>query len=353
MGLPAQELPPGFIRFQPFWYNKLRKPFQSTGYHVFINQSVKAFLDTLSPYQHLVISQKLYSFAGNPRPDNEIRHMKNTTDKYYIPERKTGFSITYEIVNGGVYVTSIVPDLNAFGEHKEVPGCHLVTKARNNTWTVTKKNIQQISTPHAAINGQSNILKDAQLLMAKHILSTYGENIREFTLFHNPSDGGMWDTYESSLDKRGKTTAVTKIFSEKLRLVQQSNSDVKWVAHSQGGIIFTEAVRYHLVGHKTSLNKNSVTFNAGTNNIQRTEQFLPLAGIKIHGYNDHPFDFVPQLLGGHHNGDITKVIGSVIHAGYVTRGKPEHSPHTLPYSGMENYVSNMPSWYKVIYKTFK
>jgi len=77
-----------------------------------------------------------------------------------------------------------------------------------------------------------------------------------------------------------------------------------------------------------------------------------MVGVKIHGFNDHPFDLVPQLLGKHHNGKISNIIGSVLHSGYVVNGSPEQSPHTLPFDGMDNYVSKMPSWYKTIYKIF-
>jgi len=353
MGTATRPIPSGFVVFEASWVNKIRQPFNRSGYEVLISKSAEAFLHTLSPYQKIAISQKLYSFAGNPRPEHEARHKKNTTDKYYIPERNTGFSISYEIIDGRVFVTTIVPDINAAGIHKELPGCYHVKFTDRDKW-VLKRNERTkfVKTKYAAVNGQSNDLERAKDLMATHIQFAYKKDLQEFTLFHNPSDGGIWDTYESSLDKKGNTTGVTKEFFAVLNNVQLAENAVSWVAHSQGGIIFTEAVRYHIENGGGSLDKNDVAFHAGANDLKKTKNYLPMVGIKIHNFNDHPFDLVPQLLGKHHNGKISNIIGAVLHVGYVMNGTPKRSPHTLPYDGMDNYVSQMPSWYKTIYKIF-
>ncbi len=86
-------------------------------------------------------------------------------------------------------------------------------------------------------------LERAKDLMASHIQFAYKKDLQEFTLFHDPSDGGILDTYESSLDKKGKTTSVTKEFSDVLNNLQFARNDVRWVGYSQGGIIFTKAFR--------------------------------------------------------------------------------------------------------------
>lgn len=360
MPASSKPIPPGFVVFEANWLNKVRNPIQSIfpcrGYEVLISNSADTFLKTLSPYQKITLSQKLYSFAGNPRAESEIRHKKNTTDKYYVPEKNTGFSISYEIIDGRIFVTTIVPDINASGIHKEVPGCYHVRMAlidNQEEWVIDRqKRNMEVSTDFAAVNGQSNDLNRAVGLMAVHVKHAYGKNLQEYTLFHNPSDGGMWDTYESSLDKKGETTGVTKTFSGVLNNIQSQEKKVNWIAHSQGGVIFTEAVRYHVQNMGGSLDKNGVTFHAGANDLEKTKSYLPLAGIKVLGYNDHPFDLVPQLVGKHHNGKISNIVGAVLHAGYVLNGTAEKSPHTLPYDGMDNYVDQMPRWYKVMYKIF-
>lgn len=138
MAQQHQVIPPGFVRFQPSWYNKVRqrmkKPWFMVGYTILIKKESEAFLEILSPYQQITLCQKIYSLSGNPRPDKEIKHKKNTTDKYYLSERKTGFSITYEIISGTVLITSIVPDPDAFGEHKEVSGVFNVKRNLAGDW---------------------------------------------------------------------------------------------------------------------------------------------------------------------------------------------------------------------------
>jgi len=336
-----------FMPFKPSWLNKLRSPLQSAGYYVLLSRSAQAFLDRLSPYQKMALSQKLYSLSGNPRSD-KARHMKNTTDKYYIPEENTGFSITYEVLSGKVFVTSIVPDLTAWGKHKEVPALYHVKRSPAGIWDVERLGNFHVKTQYAAVNGQSNPLREATNLMQAHIRHAYGRNIKEYTLFHNPSDGMAWDSYESTLDKRGKTTGVTKEFSKTLKNVQDGDQQVNWVAHSQGGIIFTQAVKYHLDNGGSSLSNNSVKFNAGANSQRATVSILSRADITIHGFNNHPYDLVPKL--GGNDLSANRIIGSILHAGYVLWGSDKRSPHTLPYDGMPNYQKNMPGIYRALYK---
>ena len=191
------------------------------------------------------------------------------------------------------------------------------------------------------------MLEKAKNLMADHVSYAYDENLSEYTLFHNPSDGGIWDTYESSQDKQGKTTGVSKEFAKVLSNVQRGNSSVGWIAHSQGGVIFTEAVRYHVKQGRGLLDKNSIWFHAGANNKKKTDKIMSMAGVKIHGFNDHPFDLVPQIVGRRAT-SASNVVRSIIHAGYVLNGSQERSPHTLPYQGMDHYREQMPSAYQYI-----
>ncbi len=340
-----------FLPFKPSWLNKLRSPLQSSGYYVLLSRSAQGFMSTLSPYQKTVLSQMIYSLSGNPRPGT-ARHMKNSTDKYYIPETNTGFSVSYEVFSGKVYVTSIVPDPDARGIHKEVPGLYHV-KETPDGWDYKRIENGDIKTEYAAVNGQSNALERAVALMPKHVQHAYGKTVKEFTLFHNPSDGGLWDTYESFQDKCGFTTGVSKMFAKVLQDAQAAGGKLGWIAHSQGGIIFRQAVKYHLDNGGGTLANHSVKFYAGANNRNKTNIILRQAGIKI-GANDyvsHPYDMVPQLIGGNAK-SISSVIGSVLHSPWVLFGSEKCSPHTLPYDGMDNYVRNMPAWYRLAFRLF-
>ena len=52
--------------------------------------------------------------------------------------------------------------------------------------------------------------------------------------------------------------------------------------------------------------------------------------VQVTGYNDHPFDLVPQLVGGRALFNPFYMLGSLIMAPSLFMG-PEHSVHTYPY----------------------
>ena len=122
--------------------------------------------------------------------------------------------------------------------------------------------------------------------------------------------------------------------------VQKQGQPVKWLAHSQGGIIFTESSRYLRERNHTDLSMNSVQFDAGANNEVKTKQILGRVGISIHGFNNHPFDPVPNLIGGNAK-DWVSVLGSCIGMFFVFGDDPSTSPHTLPYTGNSAVVNKI------------
>src|SRR5690625_6165594 len=83
--------------------------------------------------------------------------------------------------------------------------------------------------------------------------------------------------------KHGFTTQVTREFARLLSQTQAAGNETRCVAHSQGGLIFTEAVRFLLNGESsyalnkfrlngmrkpdkgTLLNKQSVAFHVNAN----------------------------------------------------------------------------------------
>src|SRR5690625_8049870 len=79
--------------------------------------------------------------------------------------------------------------------------------------------------------------------MSRQLEFAFGRDLKEYTLFHNPSVGGLGDTWESVRDKLGFTTPVTREFARLLSQTQAAGNETRWVAHSQGGLILTEAVR--------------------------------------------------------------------------------------------------------------
>jgi len=160
--------------------------------------------------------------------------------------------------------------------------------------------------------------------MGNHVQKAFGD-VDQFTLFYNPTEGALRDLWESLRDKLGFTTDVAKEFSEVLKQTQASGRKVDWVAHSQAGIIFSEAVRIS----GTDLSNNRVVFHAGANNQLRTNSIMKDSGVDVLGYHDHPFDLVPNII-GLNTANPVKIIGSVLALPLVLWGGPELSPHTLP-----------------------
>jgi hypothetical protein len=113
--------------------------------------------------------------------------------------------------------------------------------------------------------------------------------------------------------------------------VQKGDHTVSWVAHSQGGVIFSEAVRFN----GGNLSKNSVVFHAGANNQLMTNFILDKANIneqypgQTTTYLNSPWDLVPNIVGLNTLNPI-KITGSLLVVPSVIFGDPLSSPHTLP-----------------------
>lgn len=344
-----------FISFNSSWYQQLTNNATrirntisklditsiTTGHDIKISPNSHLFLEKLSPYQRIQITRKIASLSPTPRP-RDASPQKNAENIYSVIEANTGFSIGYKVHVSTVYILEIVPNPKLMGAGKELPALYIVKRSGPaGQWVLVTKPVDSVKTPHAAINGQSNDLGRSPSLMGIHISTMFKQDgVKEFTLFHNPTDGGFWDTYESSLDKKQKTTAVSKQFSKVLADIQKKDKQVKWLAHSQGGLIFTEAARYHWVNNRTELSNNSVQFNAGANNELMSKDILKSVKIDILGFNNHPFDPVPNLIGGNAKGWISR-LGSTIGLFFIFIDDQNKSPHTLPYTGNSSVANNI------------
>ena len=185
-----------------------------------------------------------------------------------------------------------------------------------------------VRTRYAAVNGMLNDLQYATDLMGAHIRHKYGAHVNKFTLFHNPTFGPAADFWESFLDKMRFTTDITKEFARVLTAAQASGRQIDWVAHSQGGVIFTEAVRYS--GGKFS--NMGVAFHAGANNRKVTAKILADAQVRHYGHLDHPNDPVPKLAGMNADSPFM-FLGALFHIPNVIWAEPHNSVHTYPYKG--------------------
>ena len=301
------------------------------------------------------LEKLLNSLRSTPRPTKALA-LKESVDTYRF--ENNSFRADYRIFSGQVTVYNVQPvdKLQKQRDRLEQVGAYKVAKNASGIWELTGK-IEAATTKHAAVNGQSNNLTKATWLMGRHLEFAFGSDLKEYTLFHNPSVGGLGDTWESIQDKFGFTTPVTKQFAKVLSGTQATGNETCWVAHSQGGLIFTEAVRFLLNGessyafHKfrlnglrnpekgALLNKQSVAFHGNANNNRRSKPLLKRAGIEVLNVVHHDYDLVPNLI-GLNTINPRKIIGSLVYSNHVMGGSVQQSPHTLPQS-MTSWDANM------------
>lgn len=340
----------------PFKTSYHNKPLES-GYRVFLSgYANQIYLKEQSLSFRQALETGLNSLRSNPRPVTGYQR-KGGVDTRSID---IGFFyIWYKISNGQVLVYNIEPKTSIQLERDRLErACvYKVKKSANGVWR-SDGEVNSVTTKFAAVNGQSNNLAKATWLMGAHLDFEFGKNaVNEYTLFHNPSVGGPGDTWESLRDKLGITTDVTKKFSQLLQDTQKTGNETKWIAHSQGGVIFAEAVRYHLNGNSSwamagglngvfrkdkgeSLNMHSVAFHGNANNNFRSKALLNRAGVKVLATRANDYDMVNTLI-GLNTVNPWRMIGSVVYANHVFSGSIQQSPHTLMHKGFEGWDAQM------------
>ncbi len=195
-----------FINFNPSWYQKLSNNAArvrntvtnldiaaiTAGHKIKISPNSHLFLEKLSPYQQVQITRKIASLSPTPRP-SDASAQKSTENIYSIVEINTGFAISYKVQAGIVYILEIVPNPKLMGAGKELPALYVVKRSgANGQWALVPKAVDSIKTAHAAVNGQSNDLDRSRNLMGTHLSTMFKQDmIKEYTLFHNPTDGGF------------------------------------------------------------------------------------------------------------------------------------------------------------------
>ncbi|HRH76442.1 MAG TPA: hypothetical protein PK129_03760, partial [Cellvibrionaceae bacterium] len=182
--------------------------------------------------------QDLRILKSNPRMLSNYK-LKGSVDTWST--KGAFYRMDFKVGNGQVIIFNIQPldHIQKARDLMEKPCLYRVVKNNEGGWQIKSK-VDAASAGYGAVNGQSNNLTKATWLMGAHLEFEFGEQVKEFTLFHNPSVGGRGDTWESMQDKFGFTTPVTKLFASKLLAAQQANQSINWVAHSQGGVIFAE-----------------------------------------------------------------------------------------------------------------
>ena len=309
--------------------SRAHKKVSDTGYKLYLSTDAQLIIDKASSYERMKINQKIQSLAAMPRPQEAGKRI-GATDAYRIAVGH--YRLDYIVFSGEITVTQASFDtLNADNESSEKPGLYHV-KRNKDGWGVGRR-VTQLTTNHAAVNGMQNAKNRAVNLMPAHVEHAFGSQIREFTLFHNPTTGVLGDLWESAKDKLSATTPMAEHLAAVLDDSQKAKHKVNWVAHSQGAVAFVQAVNHHNKMKGTSLNHHKIQFHGGANNAWQTNKILSKAGIGKYGEdNNHPFDLVPNIIGLNTLNPI-KIIGSTIAAPALSDSGPFKklkSPHTLP-----------------------
>lgn len=332
----------------------------SSGNNIYLERTAADFLSTLNGYEKTMVEKGIKALSAVKSPldgfFNKIRptFMKMKKDPGVIGN----YLIDYTVFSDYVLVNRIRFNNKILGrqtknERNAMYKVEKTNSARFNKnfrphnlddlksgWEANRQSAtSRIDTTHAAVNGMLNNFAKATWLMGTHLDYAYQEdNIEDYTLFHNPTDDALPDLYECARDQCGFTTDNAKHLAAVLQQVQVKQKPVKWVVHSQGGIIFKEAIRYHLKNSGGSLSHNTVAFHSGGNNQGITQTLLDKVSIKKYAADkNNPYDMVPNLAGFNDlsGGSIRRSLGF---RKKVTKNKVEfESPHTLPFVNLDFY----------------
>ncbi|ROS00219.1 hypothetical protein EDC56_2857 [Sinobacterium caligoides] len=326
------------------------------GYQIFLSgYSNSVFEREMSSDYANNLETSIDRLKSEPRPSNS-HTLKGSTDTYSI--NSSYYRIDYRIYSGQITIFNIQLSKRYQNERdrQEKNGLYSVTKNLSGNWQVARKT-DQVKTAYAAVNGQSNNLAKATWLMGSHLEFEFGDTVQEYSLFHNPSVGGPGDTWESLQDKLGFTTPVTQAFAKVLANTQQNGHSTDWLVHSQGAIIFSEAVRYLLNGNSSSaitslqfnglrhpergslLDKQRVALHGNANNNLRSGLLFKRAGVDVIAIRAHDYDLVSNIV-GKNTVNPRKLLGSIVYANHVFNGSIAQSPHTTTQS-MASWQFNM------------
>jgi hypothetical protein len=191
---------------------------------------------------------------------------------------------------------------------------------------------------------QNNLAK-AAWLMGTHLEVAYAngaQGIDNYTLFHNPTDGEGWDALECGFDKQNLLagSSCSRHLAAVLKEAQQRGHRTRWVAHSQGAIIFIAAVEFALQHYGIPLNLHSVSLHGAGCNIRQAELSCARAGIVVERVRNNPFDMVPNVFGSN-DWSRSGLARSLKFYGLVRGDTPLASPHTLPYLGLDTYMEQL------------
>ncbi|MGO3850156.1 hypothetical protein NDQ71_08525 [Pseudoalteromonas sp. KG3] len=324
-----------------------------------------AMLSQLNDYDLKMVSADIIQICANPNAKNSIKHSRNPLRRLWrtqYPFRNYHFLIEYSLKNNFINLEDVLFDKQLEGAKNNFAAertmLYEVKRRSNDTydkamndegikkvqgaWEPIPTPTTQIKTQHAAVNGMQNELTKAMWLMGTHLDRAYeGDGIKAYTLFHNPTDYAKLDLIECAFDKRSGTKSHNaQHLAAVLAQNNQQGKQVKWLAHSQGAIIFCAALEHYRIHYGKPLTGQELAVHGSGSNIERLKRIAHSTGLKVVAVRNNPYDLVPNLA------DRSKIsssslVRSMKFKGLVTGGDVGASPHTLPFLGLATYADQL------------
>ena len=324
-----------------------------------------AMLSQLNDYDLKMVSADIIQICANPNAKNSIKHSRNPLRRLWrtqYPFRNYHFLIEYSLKNNFINLEDVLFDKQLEGAKNNFAAertmLYEVKRRSNDTydkamndegikkvqgaWEPIPTPTTQIKTQHAAVNGMQNELTKAMWLMGTHLDRAYeGDGIKAYTLFHNPTDYAKLDLIECAFDKRlGTKSHNAQHLAAVLAQNSQQSKQVKWLAHSQGAIIFCAALEHYRIHYGKPLTGQQLAVHGSGSNIERLKRIAHSTGLKVVAVRNNPYDLVPNLA------DRSKIsssslVRSMKFKGLVTGGDVGASPHTLPFLGLVTYADQL------------
>ncbi|WP_281557667.1 hypothetical protein [Thalassomonas sp. RHCl1] len=325
-------------------------------------QQALAMLSSLNDYDQYQVLREIVFISSNPGTPSSVRHSLNPFNRIYrtrYPFQSYHYLIEYKLTTDDkviisdilfdkqlrgsksnsaaertmLYHVDRVPNGPSYDEAKPQKEIDKLTGAWQTPIATT-----QIRTEHAAVNGMKNDLDKAAWLMGTHADAAYQtDTIKAYTLFHNPSDNTGLDVIECAFDKRqGSKSHNAQHLAAVLAQRHQQGKATKWVAHSQGVIVFCAALEHYRLHYGDELKEQQLAVHGSGANIERLTRIASNLGVKIHQPRNNPFDIVPNIAGGN---DLSpsSLVRCLKFSGLVISGSIGGSPHTLPFLGLKTY----------------
>lgn len=345
----------------------IRLPSQYLNNNWQLTHQALLMLASLNDYDQQQVMKEIDYVTRYPSSTYSTKHSLNPFRRIYrtrYPFRSYHYLLEYKANSAGqVVIDDIYFDRNVLGTKSNIanerstlynisressanydgPTSSDGVKTLAGAW-IAREAVSHIQTEHAAVNGMQNDLNKAAWLMGVHAQSAYSaDGIAGYTLFHNPSDGWKLDLAECVFDKLSRAKSHNaQHLAAILSHAQKSGKAIKWVAHSQGAIIFNAALLHYRANYGGRLTSQQLALHGSGANVEKLSQLATGLGMKIVAVRNNPFDLVPNLAGGN-DLSASSLCRSIKFCGLVfgRDSEPGVSPHTLPYLGIETYKEQL------------